>query len=66
MKILKEKMFELAEQAGFGTQLNGFADDGIHCNRYEKELWGGKIETMKLMAYTQLLCQYMQTQKEMA
>jgi hypothetical protein len=55
MKITKEDVLKLAKQAGYGIQTNAYATDGVHCDRFEDELWGGCMETNRLIAYSQLL-----------
>ena len=51
----KENVLELAEKAGYGLQINATASDGVHCDHFEKELWGGSMETQKLVLFARLL-----------
>lgn len=51
----KENVLNIAEKAGYGIQRNAYASDGVHTDRYETELWGGCMETARMMAFAKLL-----------
>lgn len=51
----KQNVLDLAQKAGYGIQTNAYATDGVHCDRFENELWGGCMETERMMAFARLL-----------
>lgn len=50
MKLTREKILNLAKQAGFSTQYNH-----IEYTEYEENIWGGRSQTDNLIRYTELL-----------
>lgn len=56
MKLSRDKLIELAEKAGYSIQINCWASDGgTTADTFEKNVWGGRMETVKLMRFAQLL-----------
>lgn len=51
----KENVLNIAEKAGYGMQINATASDGVHCDCFEKELWGGCMETQRIMVFAKLI-----------
>ncbi len=60
MKLTRDELLKLAHEAGFGLQMNGYASDGVHVDRYETNLWGGPMETIKLQSFANLLIKKME------
>lgn len=56
MKVSRETLLELAEKAGYGIQTNCWASDGgTKCDTFEKNIWGGPMETTRLVRFAELL-----------
>lgn len=56
MKITREDVIQLAETAGYGIQYTGYpTDEPTKVGRWEKDIWGGVMETNRLHHFANLL-----------
>ena len=63
MNITREEVVELADKAGYSIQHTGYTDDNsTKVTRWEKDVWGGLMETSRLHRFAQLLIAKMEAE----
>ena len=63
MKISREDVIELADKAGYSIQHTGYTDGAsTKVVRWEKDVWGGSMETTRLHRFAQLLIAKMEAE----